>query len=133
MKHAGETYYALFDYCCCACPQGSGVRVYTALNPLGPYTLQKRNVNRDAKRKTIIRAQQTFVAKIPTADGLMYLWMGDRWGSHPDDGLMGHDFQYWAPLRFNAAGRIEPFKWVDEWKVNIKTRSEGPSASQHGA
>ena len=46
--------------------------------------------------------------------------MGDRWGSHPDDGLMGHDFQYWAPLRFNAAGRIEQFKWVDEWRVKLR-------------
>ena len=93
----GKTYYALFDYCCCACPQGSGVRVYTAAKPLGPYTLQKGNVNRNVKGKTIVRAQQTFVAWIPTADGLMYLWMGDRWGSHPDGGMMGHDFQYWAP------------------------------------
>jgi hypothetical protein len=114
------TYYALFDYCCCACPQGSGVRVYTASKPLGPYTLQKGNVNRDANRKTIVRAQQTFVAQIPTADGRMYLWMGDRWGSHPDDGMMGHDLQYWAPLRFNAAGGIEPFKWVDEWSVKLR-------------
>ena len=98
-----------------------------------PYTSKNVNVNRDARGKTIIRAQQTFVAQIPTADGLMYLWMGDRWDSHPDDVMMGHDFQYWAPLRFDAAGGIEPLKWVGEWKVNIKTRSEGPSASQHGA
>ena len=49
--------------------EGSGVRVYTARNPLGPYTSQKRNVNRDAKRKTIIRAQQTFVAKVPPRTG----------------------------------------------------------------
>ena len=82
--------------------------------------MQKGNVNRDAQGKTIIRAQQTFVAKIPTTDGLMYLWMGDRWRLAPDDGLLGHDFQYWAPLRFNAAGGIEPFKWIDEWKVKLR-------------
>jgi beta-xylosidase len=118
----GETYYALFDYCCCNCPQGSGVRVYTASKPLGPYVWKKKaNANRDAHGKTIIRAQQTFVARIPTADGLMYVWMGDRWGSHPDDVMMGHDFQYWAPLRLDASGGIEPLKWIDEWKVRFKT------------
>jgi beta-xylosidase len=114
----GKTYYALFDYCCCACPQGSGVRVYTAAKPLGPYTLQQGNPNRDSKGKTVIRAQQTHVAQIPTADGMLYVWMGDRWSSRPD-GMMGHDFQYWAPLKFDASGRIEPFRWVDQWTIKL--------------
>ncbi len=112
----GGTYYALFDYCCCACPQGSGVRVYTASKPLGPYTRQKININRDARGKTVIRAQQTHVARIPTANGLLYVWMGDRWHSSPD-GTPGHDFQYWAPLWFDPSGGIEPLKWLDQWTV----------------
>jgi hypothetical protein len=33
-------YYALFDHCCCFCFQGSGIRVYTAPSPLGPWTVQ---------------------------------------------------------------------------------------------
>lgn len=33
-------YYALFDHCCCFCYQGSGVRVFSALHPLGPWTAQ---------------------------------------------------------------------------------------------
>ena len=33
-------YYALYDWCCCYCLQGSGVMVYRANSPLGPYTPQ---------------------------------------------------------------------------------------------
>jgi beta-xylosidase len=33
-------YLALFDHCCCFCMQGSGIRVYEASNPLGPWTAQ---------------------------------------------------------------------------------------------
>jgi len=33
-------YYVLFGWCCCYCMQGSGVLVHTAMNPMGPYTLQ---------------------------------------------------------------------------------------------
>ncbi len=56
VKHGG-TYYALFDDCCFACPEGSGVRVYTASKPLGPYTWKKVNINRDARGQTAIRAR----------------------------------------------------------------------------
>ncbi len=123
VKHGG-TYYALFDDCCCACPEGSGVRVYTASKPLGPYTWKKVNINRDARGQTVIRAQQTFVAQIPTADGLQYVWMGDRWHSAPD-GINGHAFQYWAPLRFDAAGGIEPLKWLDQWTIRPTSNGTG--------
>jgi hypothetical protein len=33
-------YYAMFGYQCCFCEQGSGIRVYTATAPLGPYVYQ---------------------------------------------------------------------------------------------
>ncbi len=39
MKRNG-TYYALYGWCCCYCLQGSGVMVYRADSPLGPYTQQ---------------------------------------------------------------------------------------------
>ena len=39
MKKDG-TYYALYDWCCCYCFQGSGIMVYRADSPLGPYTQQ---------------------------------------------------------------------------------------------
>ena len=35
-----NVYYAIFDHCCCFCYQGSGIRVYTAPDPLGPWTVQ---------------------------------------------------------------------------------------------
>jgi hypothetical protein len=42
-----RVYYLMTDYTCCFCTQGSGARVFTALNPLGPYTF-KQNINRYA-------------------------------------------------------------------------------------
>jgi Glycosyl hydrolases family 43 len=38
-------YYLLTDYTCCFCTQGSGAQVFTAKNPLGPYTY-RQNINR---------------------------------------------------------------------------------------
>jgi hypothetical protein len=38
-------YYLLTDYTCCFCTQGSGAQVFTASNPLGPYTF-RQNINR---------------------------------------------------------------------------------------
>jgi hypothetical protein len=40
-------YYLMTDYTCCFCTQGSGAKVFTATNPLGPYTF-KQNINRYA-------------------------------------------------------------------------------------
>jgi beta-xylosidase len=34
------TYYVLFGHCCCFCYQGSGLFVYTAPHPLGPWSAQ---------------------------------------------------------------------------------------------
>ena len=45
MFKRNNTYYLLTDYTCCFCTQGSGARVYTANNPLGPYTF-RQNMNR---------------------------------------------------------------------------------------
>ncbi len=39
------TYYLLSDYTCCFCTQGSGAKVFTAKNPLGPY-VYRQNINR---------------------------------------------------------------------------------------
>jgi hypothetical protein len=40
-------YYALFGHCCCFCLQGSGLFVYTASLPLGPWTRQSSPTNFD--------------------------------------------------------------------------------------
>jgi Glycosyl hydrolases family 43 len=38
-------FYMMTDYTCCFCTQGSGAQVFTATNPLGPYTY-RQNINR---------------------------------------------------------------------------------------
>lgn len=40
MFKRGSVYYAVFGHCCCYCFQGSGGLVWTAAQPLGPWTLQ---------------------------------------------------------------------------------------------
>ena len=111
-------YYLLFDSTCCFCPAGSGALVFTSKHPLGPWT-QRGNINRTPDARTIIPAQQTHVARLPSAAGDLFLWMGDRWHSRPD-GIKGHDFQYWSsPLKFNEDGSIESLSWENEWAVEL--------------
>jgi hypothetical protein len=118
MFRRDEQYYVLFDTTCCFCGAGSGARVFVASKPLGPYT-ETGNVNRTTGGQPIVAAQQTFVARIPTRDGLTYLWMGDRWGSRPD-GIKGHDLQFWAPLRFLPDGTLAPIERVSRWNASVR-------------
>jgi len=135
------TYYLLFDNTCAFGIYGSGARVYTSTAPLGPYQY-RGNINvKAADARTvpiswtwpgtgrpdcIIRAQQTFVATLPTSHGAVYIWMGDEWGSRPD-GIKGHDYQYWSsPLQFEKDGMIKQLKWDSDigdknFKVSHKT------------
>lgn len=114
-----DRYYALFDSTCCFCSAGSGVRVFVASNPLGPYT-EEGNINRGADGQPLIAAQQTFVAEVLTPAGTAFLWMADRWGSRPD-GVKGHDLQFWsAPLRFTSDGVIEPIDAAPAWSAVIQ-------------
>jgi hypothetical protein len=120
-----DRYYALFDLTCCFCSSGSGVRVFIASNPLGPYT-EKGNVDRQADGRPRIAAQQTFVARVLTPAGPAFIWMADRWGSRPD-GIKGHDFQFWSPpLRFTPEGMIEPIENTPEWsaKMQVGTKKD---------
>jgi len=129
MFRRGETYYVLFDRNCCFCPRGSGARGFTARSPLGPYT-ERGNINRDAAGKPIIPAQQTFVATLPAADGPVYLWMGDQWGSRPD-GVKGHDLQYWsAPLEFLPDGSIAPLEKLPHWTATVRLGAERPAVAK---
>ncbi len=110
-------YYILADSLCAFCPQGSGAQVMMATTPLGPYRVGS-NINRQSGNGVpIIPAQQTWVAEIPTSQGLAFIWMADRWQSTPD-GVKGHDFQFWsAPLEFNTNGDILPIKNVGRWHI----------------
>ena len=130
-----NTYYALCGPVCPDCPYGSEVQVFTATSPLGPYTTKPQyNINRPLDSQVtflekngsisrtetnnysvIVAAQQTWVAKFPTADGGIYIWMGDRWESRPD-GIKGHDFQFWSPpLEFSPTGDLMPLKNAGRW------------------
>lgn len=120
-------YYALFDKTTCFGPTGSGARVYTATSPLGPYTL-RGNINRrpdcaPCGDSPIIPAQQAHVARFPTRDGDVYVWVGDRWGSALD-GVKGHDHQFWSPpLVFRDDGGIEPLEHVNRWSIELAERT----------
>ena len=67
----------------------------------------------------IIPAQQTHIMQLLTPEGYAYSWMGDLWGSRPDN-VKGHDQQYWsAPLKFNADGTIQQLEWTDRWSITV--------------
>jgi hypothetical protein len=125
-------YYLLFDNTCAFCAIGSGVRTYTSSTVMGPYTYQG-NINilpSDAalgqswtvpgtgRADTILHAQQTDVAGLPSATGPVYLWVGDRWGSTPD-GIKGHDFQVWVPLQFTDH-RVLPLRNLGDWQIESR-------------
>jgi hypothetical protein len=142
MFKRNDTYYLLFDNTCAFGIYGSGARVYTAVAPLGPYTY-RGNINVKAasarnlpitwtwpgtgRPDCIIRAQQTFVATLPTSHGTAYIWMGDEWGSRPD-GIKGHDYQYWSsPLQFEKDGMIKQLKWdssIGDKNFNVSHKSK---------
>jgi hypothetical protein len=111
-------YYILSGPLCAFCPEGSHVAVFSSMMLTGPY-IPRPNINHQFdKDAPIIPAQQTWVAKIPTAQGPAFMWMADRWGSTPD-GIKGHDFQFWSmPLEFDTNGTILPIKNVGRWHIS---------------
>lgn len=119
-------YYALFGGCCCFCSRGSGIGVYTARQPLGPWT-HHNNVGCGRPLEpgcgcgmdtaacpseygsSLTGAQQNFVIQVDSPSGMQYIWTGDRWQSAAD-GVKAHDLQYWSVLKFeasSAAGGLE--------------------------
>jgi beta-xylosidase len=76
-----------------------------------------RNIN-----APLIAAQETWVAKIPTAGEPLYVWMGDGWDSAPDH-IRGHNLQYWSPpLKFGTNGDILPLELAPTWQLPPKTK-----------
>jgi len=130
-----KIYYALFDWNCCFCVQGSGIQVWTSSSPTGPFVQQLGGDLACAKNTTPViidnngcehndptttsttRAQQTFVVQVQNSTlGVEYLWAGDRWQQAPDY-LKGHDPQFWVPLTFNDSASpptIQHVIWVDQ-------------------
>jgi len=140
----GNVYYALCGPLCDACPQGSEVQSYSATSPMGPFS-PRANINRQVRYDAThapaertnglkvltpggtpmtnttdvpyIPAQETWVARIPTSEGPVFMWMADRWGSSPD-GYKGHDFQFWELLKFGPDGAILPLRGITRWYIS---------------
>lgn len=116
----GGLVYALTGHCCCFCKEGSGTFVYTAPSPLGPYTRQGQ-IGRYANGTSVTHAQPNDAFPVVGADGsTSWVWTGDQWQSAPDH-IKGHDFQYWAPLRFLSGphGGLDSFEYTTEWSLNV--------------
>ena len=86
--------------------------------PGGKFALASTNKLIYQNNAPIIPAQQTYIAKIPTAAGPAFIWMADRWQSAPD-GVKGHDLQYWSPpLKFDPDdGTILPIENAAHWDI----------------
>lgn len=109
-------YYCLFDQWTDRLKWGSGARVYTAPDPLGPWTY-RGNPNRNEKGEFRIWAQQNTVAPVETAEGTVYIWAGDRWRTSE---FLGTDLQYWHRLEFNEDGTIQPFTFTERWSLHLE-------------
>jgi hypothetical protein len=100
-------------------------QTYTVDVPGGKFAVPLTNKTnyRYQNNAPAIKAQETWVAKIPIPGGqAIFIWMADRWGSSLD-GAKGHDFQFWsAPLKFNPDDTIQPIentaKWGMTWSRN---------------
>ena len=109
MFKRGNIIYALFGNCCCFCGQGSGIQVYTATHPLGPWlyhdnigcttsTSSKCGCGMDhdgcagSYGSAVTKAQQNFVIPVMSSTNTTeYIWTGDRWqsGGCPDPSKEG--------------------------------------------
>lgn len=139
MFRRNGVYYALFDNTCCWCAVGTGCRVYTAEDPLGPFTY-RGDINRvvdtdprrivsnngdtepgDGRSDAIIAMQTRRILELPTPGDRAFVIIGDRWQTAPD-GLKGHDFTYWtSPLEFDADGMIRRLEWEDRWTIDVRS------------
>ena len=116
-------YYLIVGHCCCFCKEGADAKVYISdKSPIGPYIDSNVDINFDENR-VIIHAQQNYIAQIQDANGeTQYIWTGDRWKS-AEDGLKGHDFQYWQVLSFNDSVQppvIHKLSWQETIQISIK-------------
>lgn len=110
------TYYLFYGHICCFCQQGSGVEVWSAPHPLGPWKDMNLDLNPDhliSGRE--IKAQCNSVIKLEPD---FYIYTGDLWSSAPDN-LKSHDIQYWsAPLEFDDSQNpptIKQMTFVDNF------------------
>ena len=118
-------YYLLFGHICCFCKEGSGIEVWIAKHPLGPWTSMNTEINPITKstRKRVIQAQANYVFQVVNnqTGNITYVYTGDRWGSASDN-LKSHDLQYWYPLTFDDGknpAEILPMSFLDEFTLDL--------------
>ena len=132
------TVYAMFGHGCCFCAGGSGVNVFTATHPLGPYnSLEFYDIGCDNSThsgrgigscNSTVHAQQNCVFEVQTSSGPQMIWTGDRWMSAPDH-MKSHDFQFWGKLEFDDSvqpAKVLPLKWQDSFELDL---AEGGAAA----
>jgi hypothetical protein len=106
-------YYVGFGLCCCFCQGGTNVQIYTATDPMGPYT-NSFEVAGPADWQA-----QTGAVWFTGPDWVLF---GDRWQS-AEDHIKAHDFSYWAPLVFedgpSGASTIQHITWQDNVTIRF--------------
>ena len=121
--------YAMFGHGCCFCAGGSGVNVFTAAHPLGPFTKSSYDIGCEhagdniGNCLSVVRAQQNCVFNVETSSGPQIIWTGDRWMSAPDH-KKGHDMQYWTPLSFDDSAsppKLKRLQWIDKFDLSLKS------------
>jgi hypothetical protein len=109
----GDYWYLLFGHTCCFCRTGSGLLVYTATSPLGPWNDAGIDVNPQSWNPLsdhTIPAQANYVFEV---NG-QYIYTGDLWTSASDN-LKSHDIQYWNVIEFDDT-KEPPMPIAMEWK-----------------
>ena len=116
----GPSTYVMAGYGCCFCTLGSNGYLWRSDGGVaGNFTLLGDFVPRNADRSSVTHAQQFSVTPVYTATGVVPMFIGIRFGSAPDF-RKDHDFQFWAPLTFDAAtGRMRNVSWIDSFELDL--------------
>ena len=119
-------YYAIFGHNCWCCAEGAQAFAFVSDQPLGQYTLL-RDVNADAAGHRVVRGQSAFVQRLHAAapGDPQYFLAFDQWMT---GNSRAEQYQYWAPLFFDAGGAIEPLRWQASWRTNYRPALPPPSS-----
>ena len=119
-------YYAIFGHNCWCCAEGAQAFAFVADQPLGQYTLL-RDVNANAAGRRVVRGQSAFVQRLHAAapGDPQYFLAFDQWMT---SNTRAEQYQYWAPLSFDAGGGIEPLRWQDSWRTNYHPALPPPAS-----
>jgi hypothetical protein len=116
--HNGST-YVMAGYGCCFCTLGSNGFLWRSDTTLGNYSLLGDFIPRNPDHSSVTHAQQFSVAPIYTADGVVPMFIGIRFGSAPDF-RKDHDYQIWEPLVFDpVTGVMANLSFVPWFTLNL--------------